>query len=374
MAERRRQRHHGLGMGPARLTTRRAGLLRRGWSFLRRMFTGNWRRIGCAGAGVAAVIAALERAHAASVFGLVMVLVYIPLLVAFGPMFSPIGRMDERAVQRRRDKRASARLDDQKQGRSTFFLYLRPFASTGGVQIVRSITLKPTRHRSMLVTRWNDIEALLARYLEPYGPLVGLGRPGEQIGAGRIPSDSEGWQELVTSLAATARLLFLLPAMDSGTRWEMDLVLARADLLSKTIFIVPGSGKIADYVAMTRPPGPLLDGTWSYRRDAKFESLVRSTSVKALEMGAKDNPRRSSEELRRGAIQCLGAIGAYKAARIAADSPNGMFLTLGSRLEVRAAHPFKGYIGGMFSRSFYRLDVNVFRWSLAGLVEEAQEP
>jgi hypothetical protein len=269
-----------------------------------------------------------------------------------------------------------------KTGDIAFFLYLRPFASTGGVQVVRSIS---RRRRRGLVVRWNDLEALLTRYLEPYGPLIGLGRPGEQVGAGRIPSDEESWQKLVATLAANARLLFLLPAADSGTRWEMDLVFSQPELLGKTIFIVPGSARIDDYVQATAPLPGMQKSTnvtkWEFQRDWRYRELSKAGAAKDLTMGARKNPERSSEKLRLEALECLRATGAPAAAAWAERSPNGGFIMLDPQLRLRDAHPLRGRIGDLYagslyqllwSGSFYELNLSAFRRTLAELIKDRQ--
>jgi hypothetical protein len=348
-----------------------------------RAVVSSWHRIAYLGAllvlfgGMVALAA-----ETGALVGSALVLVGAVVLIFFVIWFRAAGRADERTAQRGRDRRAAALLEDMKNGGIEFFLYLRPFASTGGVQIVRSIT--PRRVRGGVVTGvlevcWNDLEALLAKCLEPHGPLIGLGRPGEQIGAGRITSDEESWQKLVTALAANARLLFLLPALDSGTRWEMDLVFSQPGLLGKTIFIVPGSHRITDYVKATEPlPGLELSVNpvmWAFERDRRFERLP-DTMLKHLSMGALKSPERSSEELRLGALEALRATGMPGAAAWAERSPNGILIKLDSQRSVRDAHPLSGRIRDMFSltSAYYRLDLRALKRMLGEFVEETQEP
>jgi hypothetical protein len=353
----------------------------------RRYFPGravvsSWHRIAYLGALLVLFGMTALAAGTGALGGIAMLLALTVALIFFVFWFRAAGGADERTAQRSRDRRAASLLEEMKNGGIEFFLYLRPFASTGGVQIVRSIT--PRRIRGGLVTGalevcWNDLEALLAKYLEPYGPLIGLGRPGEQIGAGRITSDEESWQTLVTTLAANARLLFLLPALDSGTRWEMDLVFSQPGLLGKTIFIVPGSHRITDYVKATEPllglelsVNPVM---WAFERDRRFERLP-DTVLKHLSMGALKSPGRSSEELRPGALEALRAMGMPGAAARAERSPNGILLRVGPQRSVRDVHPLSGRIGDMFSitSAYYRLDLRALKRTLGEFVEDTQEP
>jgi hypothetical protein len=292
----------------------------------------------------------------------------------------------QRAMQRRRDRWAASHLDDMRKGKITFFLYLRPFASTGGVHVVRSVSRRKTNGMFfnqffVLDVRWNDLERLLARQLKLYGPLIGLGRPGEQVGAGRIASNDEDWQQLVKDLAVHARLLFLLPAMDNGTRWEMDLILAQPSLLRKAVFVVPGSGHGRDYLRAARPPGPMsTDDLRRWQIERARDPLVASFNQAGdyRSGGARDDPKRSVAELRRGAIAGLRAIGARAAAARAKRSPTPTLLMLNSDLGVQGSYRLSGYIGMSFSLfavgNKYLLDLKSLRHTLAGLMEEAEDP
>jgi len=62
-----------------------------------------------------------------------------------------------------------------------------------------------------------DFERLLAIAVDSYAPLIALGRPGEQVGAGRILTTEERWQEDFRKLAEAARLILLMPSAHPGT-------------------------------------------------------------------------------------------------------------------------------------------------------------
>ena len=83
-----------------------------------------------------------------------------------------------------------------------------------------------------------DFERVLAEAAEKGLPLVALGRPGEQIGAGRIMTSEERWKEDIELLATAALVIFLFPSTRPGTLWETDWLMQHA-MIKKTIFVMP---------------------------------------------------------------------------------------------------------------------------------------
>jgi hypothetical protein len=90
-----------------------------------------------------------------------------------------------------------------------------------------------------------DLETLLAMALDAYAPLIVLGRPGEQVGAGRILTSEDAWQDDFHTLSSKALVIRLLPSTQPGTTWEMQTILKDASLLSKTVFLIPASERVA---------------------------------------------------------------------------------------------------------------------------------
>jgi hypothetical protein len=156
-------------------------------------------------------------------------------------------KREHRQVQRKRDERAKT-LGKAISSNTTphdYCLYLRPFTVTGKVPICvldstregtspRGKPLPPTRDRRFL-----DLETLLAMAMDSYAPLICLGLPGEQVGAGRIQTTDESWQSEFLRLAFAARFILLIPSSRTGTAWELNAILVSPALLSKTVFIIP---------------------------------------------------------------------------------------------------------------------------------------
>jgi hypothetical protein len=122
-----------------------------------------------------------------------------------------------------------------------FALFLRPFSVT-----CRLAVTNPYKSGGYL---WPgaaaepnevDLETLLSDAFGPDAPLVGLGEPGEAIGAGRVKAFETDWQEAVKKLASAAETILVIPSANDGTKWEIEY-LKEQGLLAKCIFIMPPS-------------------------------------------------------------------------------------------------------------------------------------
>jgi hypothetical protein len=102
-----------------------------------------------------------------------------------------------------------------------FCLYLRPFVTTDKIRIGDM-----------------DLETIVAYSVARICPMLALGHPGEHIGAGRIKTSDEHWQEEIMRLIENAKLIFIIPSHREGTLWEIRN-LKQGKYLSKTIFIMP---------------------------------------------------------------------------------------------------------------------------------------
>jgi hypothetical protein len=142
--------------------------------------------------------------------------------------------------QQKRDQRAQLILEQARDGRAgDYSLYLRSFSTTGQMPAEdNSVNVQPgfdPRHPdSQLV----DLETVFAEVLEFDLPVVALGKPGEQIGVGRLKTDDERWKDDLEVLADNALLLFVLPSPGSSLQWEIEWVMHHNHLM-KSMFVMP---------------------------------------------------------------------------------------------------------------------------------------
>src|SRR5262249_12897521 len=157
----------------------------------------------------------------------------IYLLLFLVTLSKKAARADDAQAQRQRDREALklrsalARNDPVK----PYTIWLRPFTSTGRLHIVLvdKIYFSRLPHpdgtgsgpSNVRVVELGDLELVLADKLRRVAPLVGLGRSGEQPGAGRIESEEESWHSDFHLLARRARAIYVVPAPNEGTQWEI---------------------------------------------------------------------------------------------------------------------------------------------------------
>ncbi len=166
-------------------------------------------------------------------------------LIFIGGMVTAVG---ESSVMRAREERAKlivARLQagqDVKQ----FSLYLRPFSTTEKFHVSnpdpRTIPATPA---SLYTPKSFELEDSLATALDGFAPLIALGRPGGNLGAGKITVDDQNWQQSLTTLAAAATIICIVPGHHDGTRWEIEY-LKRMKYLNRAVFFMPPSTKVPD--------------------------------------------------------------------------------------------------------------------------------
>lgn len=124
-------------------------------------------------------------------------------------------------------------------------LYLRSFgdeqATLGRLALYR--WLSPVFVWAALKTP----EESLAEALGSLGPVLALGRPGEELpelGATRVYVADEEWQRTVTDLIKKAQLIVLRGGYSEGLKWELSKVLA--DCAPRKVLLTLPAGK--DYV------------------------------------------------------------------------------------------------------------------------------
>ncbi|MBN6774207.1 hypothetical protein JRG42_12530 [Pseudomonas granadensis] len=155
------------------------------------------------------------------------------LFVAYGaaqvssrPVHSVLNRIDLIIVQKRRDKLARDRFDS---GLTIpFALYLRPFATTDRLNF------------SGLSTKWGgvDLESLIASACRPWGLLIGLGRKGDAVGAGKLCCSDRDWEEMFFRLSEKAESIIVVPGVSKGSFFEIEWIMSHG-FLAKTTFLMP---------------------------------------------------------------------------------------------------------------------------------------
>jgi hypothetical protein len=134
----------------------------------------------------------------------------------------------------------------------TFALYLRPFDISGKFTLSReNMNLFNWGQYSRFGT--DSFERLIADAVEPATPLIGLGGGDENVVGGIGQAGLfENWQERIDKAIGAAQCIFVVPATNEGTCWEIGrLIQSRA--LSKTIFLMPPANhlvsNVGDYAA-----------------------------------------------------------------------------------------------------------------------------
>jgi hypothetical protein len=120
--------------------------------------------------------------------------------------------------------------------RETFSVFLRPFYVTNELAGEKSPGINSILSVFFPVKLLEPVQ--LVEAMRRKSPVVGLGRPGEALGVGRILTNEEDWRAAATKLIDRAMYIFCIPSSRAGTLWEIDHVLEH-NLLAKTIFIMP---------------------------------------------------------------------------------------------------------------------------------------
>ena len=137
------------------------------------------------------------------------------------------------------DALAQKILQDVRDGKppsKPYFLYLRAFETTKRLKAPLFLLDLSTMGLSRMWT--GELESFISAALRRKGPLIALGHPGENVGAGRVITSDEAWMDDIAKLAAGATGILLIPSHRPGTVWEIEH-LRQTGLLSRTIFVMP---------------------------------------------------------------------------------------------------------------------------------------
>lgn len=121
-----------------------------------------------------------------------------------------------------------------------------------------SVVAAAGQGHNVAVTR---LEEAIARQFAPFGPLVAIGRPGEELptlGAARSYKTDAEWRAAVAQLMGDALMVVVIAGTSRGLGWELD-ALARGGHLHKLLVLMPGSERqqrwAATREALVRAPG-----------------------------------------------------------------------------------------------------------------------
>ncbi len=126
-------------------------------------------------------------------------------------------------------------LSDGKKPTRDFVLYLRAFDTTGKLKV--PIFMFDFQLNRLRVT--NEFESYFSHAVRKTGPLIALGRPGGNIGAGRILTSDNTWKDDLTLLAEQAKLILIIPSDHTGTFYEMEMIRHNEHLADKCVFVMP---------------------------------------------------------------------------------------------------------------------------------------
>lgn len=146
-------------------------------------------------------------------------------------------RLGREKRQIKRNLRAEFLVERLKQGSDEpFSLYLRPFAHDGITRKKGFWWYVLAEGDVSLIDR-ESLELLIAQRMRIRYPMIALGPPGDQLGAGRLALSEAEWKEITLFLMDRAHLIYLVPGASEGVLWEIRH-LAR-DHFAKTRYIMP---------------------------------------------------------------------------------------------------------------------------------------
>ena len=238
------------------------------------------------------------------------------------------------------------------------FLYLRPFAITGQFGVSDGKILDAAdgtairEERDAQTQQWRrtempmfsfgvgvgegpslfeqnaELESLIERALRDAGTFLALGRPGEAIGAGRLPTAEGNWRHSVGLLMDASTMCMVVPSAHLGTLWEIKELVERGHLSKCCIFMPPTIDKKSysgEWKAAQDALGGLLQLP-DYSPNGGFFRFIRDErdSTTALVIARKPNSNADAIAL---IVQTL--FPELPPWEVASDNPTFMFASVG---------------------------------------------
>ena len=157
-------------------------------------------------------------------------------------------RREFRDVQQDRD-RFAAELIACLRGNDTpdapFSLYIRPFftdtklLADGRVRDPGQVLVSPSDLAELGHPR--DAERAAAHALDGFAPLVALGKTERRLGAGKVMTTDQDWQDDFRRLSALAERIVVIPIAQPSTLWELTQIASDPALAGKTVFVRPAN-------------------------------------------------------------------------------------------------------------------------------------
>lgn len=165
----------------------------------------------------------------------------LPLVLILGRNAASIFyRAGRKKRQIKRDAKALLLLERLQQGHEEpFSLYLRSFSQEGALKRRKGIWWYILIEGDIFGIDRETIDLMISSEVRHNYPMIAFGRPGDKLGAGRLPATDPEWKALVLLLMKKAKVIFIVPSTSDGVLWEMEQ-LSRYHY-EKTILVMPPS-------------------------------------------------------------------------------------------------------------------------------------
>jgi hypothetical protein len=123
-----------------------------------------------------------------------------------------------------------------------FVLYLRPFYLEKALKVLDKGQGNYFKYFISGDTNdlYSDFEKILQKSISNYFAFVGMGKSGDDLGAGRIETAPDIWKNEIKLLIKECSFVIVIPSYCEGTRLEIEYLKASCQI-SKTIFVMPPS-------------------------------------------------------------------------------------------------------------------------------------